>query len=201
VPIVSAMPPLLPGSRTLAVASGLIGIVATLACASARSARRDDAPEAAPVAQAGPAAEPASAPACGIPNGEEAALALRWPVNGTVTSHFGTRGRRPHRGIDISAHAGAAVRAAAAGRVRFSSRKRNYGRVVILEHAGGYETVYAHNQDNLVVRGAHVEQGQLIAEVGSTGNAHGPHLHFEVRIGKRAIDPLGCLPIRTTRRD
>jgi murein DD-endopeptidase MepM/ murein hydrolase activator NlpD len=121
-------------------------------------------------------------------------------VNGRVTSRFGQRGRKPHHGIDISARRGSPVRAAAAGKVVFSDRKRNYGRVVILAHAGGYETLYAHNQDNLVWDGTHVKQGQLIAELGSTGNAKGPHLHFEVRHGKRALDPLTCLPLRTTRR-
>jgi murein DD-endopeptidase MepM/ murein hydrolase activator NlpD len=102
----------------------------------------------------------------------------------------------PHEGIDISSRGGFAVRAAAAGTVAFSERKPGYGRVIVLKHAGGYETVYAHNQDNLVMTGWRVKQGELIADMGRTGEASGPHLHFEIRAGKRPLDPLACLPAR-----
>jgi murein DD-endopeptidase MepM/ murein hydrolase activator NlpD len=102
----------------------------------------------------------------------------------------------PHEGIDISSRGGFAVRAAAAGTVAFSDRKPGYGRVIILTHPGGYKTVYAHNQDNLVAPGARVAQGALIADMGRTGEASGPHLHFEVRKGDRPLDPLACLPDR-----
>lgn len=144
----------------------------------------------APPAEEAP--ELASLPACGALAG--VASSFRWPAQGAVTSAFGARGPRPHQGIDISGHYGRAVRAAAAGDVVFSGSKPGYGRVVILRHAGGIETVYAHNQDNFVRRGARVEQGQLIADMGASGTASGPHLHFEVRVGRRPIDPLGCLP-------
>ncbi len=136
---------------------------------------------------------------CGSPTGHQRMVAFRWPVNGGVTSSFGGRRRNWHRGIDIGARYGTVVRAAAAGRVVFSGRKRDYGRMVILEHADGYTTVYAHNQENFALNGAYVQQGEEIAEVGSTGNATGPHLHFEVRIGDRLVDPLACLPIRAAR--
>jgi len=92
------------------------------------------------------------------------------------------------------------VRAAAPGIVVFSDYKRGYGRVIVLRHAGGYETVYAHNQDNLVMRGSRVERGEVIADMGSTGESSGPHLHFEVRVGARPVDPLACLPVRKTGR-
>ncbi len=82
----------------------------------------------------------------------------------------------------------------------FSGEKGEYGRVVILRHAGNYETVYAHNMDTFVLEGADVEKGQPIADMGSTGNSTGPHLHFEVRVRDQALDPLACLPIRTTTR-
>ena len=138
-------------------------------------------------------AAPPASPRCGTP---AAAPRLEWPTRGAVSSAFGRRGGRPHRGIDISGHYGRGVRAAAAGEVIFSGTKPGYGRVVMLRHAGGLVTVYAHNQDNFARRGARVERGQLIADMGSSGHASGPHLHFEVRIGNRAVDPLDCLPAR-----
>lgn len=150
-----------------------------------------------PPAGLAPVGAPPPASRCGAP---AAAPALDWPAGGEVSSGFGRRGGRHHRGIDISGHYGRGVRAAAAGEVIFSGSKRGYGRVVILRHAGGLVTVYAHNQDNFARRGARVERGQLIADMGSSGHASGPHLHFEVRIGERALDPLACLPVRTTRR-
>ena len=82
----------------------------------------------------------------------------------------------------------------------FSGEKGEYGRVVILRHAGNYETVYAHNMDTFVLEGAQVQKGQPIADMGSTGNSTGPHLHFEVRVEDLALDPLVCLPTRSTTR-
>jgi murein DD-endopeptidase MepM/ murein hydrolase activator NlpD len=181
-------------------ALGLIGMCIALACAHAEETLRDDSRNPVPVERGEPLAAPASLSSCGEPTGTGPAVAFRWPAKGPVTSGFGGRGGKSHRGIDISGRYGTAVRAAAAGTVVFSERKRGYGRVVILKHAGGYETVYAHNQDNFVLEGAHVRQGQAIADMGSTGNSTGPHLHFEVRVGSRAVDPLACLPVRTTRR-
>ena len=70
----------------------------------------------------------------------------------------------------------------------------DYGRVVIVKHAGRYSTVYAHNHKNRVREGQFVEKGQVIAEVGTTGNASGPHLHFELRRGAKPLDPLLYLP-------
>jgi len=151
----------------------------------------------APAAPPAPAPKPAPdpAPACGPANGARPP-AFRWPAPGAVTSPFGMRRGHPHEGIDISSRSGMAVRAAAAGTVVFSDRKAGYGRVIILKHEGGYETVYAHNQDNLVMRGARVKQGQVIADMGNTGESSGPHLHFEVRVGSRPVDPRSCLPAR-----
>lgn len=139
------------------------------------------------------AAAPAASPCAGAP-------ALAWPARGTVSSGFGRRAGRHHEGIDITGHYGLGVRAAAPGEVVFSGTKRGYGRVVILRHAGGLVTVYAHNQDNFARKGARVARGELIADMGSSGHASGPHLHFEVRVGRRPVDPLACLPLRTTRR-
>lgn len=134
-----------------------------------------------------------AAGACSLAHSDD--LAFTWPVDGQLTSRFGRRGRRQHDGIDISAREGTPVVAAEAGRVIHSGRGLGaYGNVVIVRHVGRWATVYAHNRRNRVRRGDFVEKGEVIAEVGRTGNASGPHLHFEVRRGDRPHDPLGCLP-------
>lgn len=131
---------------------------------------------------------------------KEADLRFAWPVRGRISSRFGWRGRRPHEGIDIPAKRGTRVRAAEAGRVIHSGRLGDYGRVVIVKHAGRYSTVYAHNDSNRVKKGAFVEKGDLIATVGRSGNATGSHLHFEVRRDRVAQDPLKYLPADTASR-
>ncbi len=173
-----------------------VGICAALGCAHAEQARPGEPATPGSVEHAASPSDAASAASCADQTGAAPPVAFHWPLDGEVTSLFGKRGEKPHRGIDISARYGTAVRAAAAGRVVFSDRKRNYGRVVVIAHSGGYRTVYAHTQDAYVGPGAHVQQGQVIAEVGATGNARGPHLHFEVRLANRAMDPLACLPMR-----
>jgi len=123
-------------------------------------------------------------------------LALGWPVHGIVTSGFGVRDGRPHEGLDISAHVGAPIWAAAAGIVIFSGRLGDYGNLVVIKHDAIYATAYAHNKQNYVRKGERVERGQHIADVGKSGNARGnhPHLHFEVRRGEVQRDPLRYLP-------
>ena len=117
-----------------------------------------------------------------------------WPVTaGQVSSPFGIRHGVKHDGVDIVAYAGAPVRAADDGTVIFSGRLRGYGNAVILQHSGGYVTVYGHNQRNLVRSGARVVRGQEIAELGSTGRATGPNLHFEVRYRGQPQNPLAYL--------
>jgi len=122
-------------------------------------------------------------------------LAFAWPISGRLSSRFGWRHGRQHDGIDIPAKPGTEIRAAEAGRVVHSGRGLGaYGNVVIVKHAGRYSTVYAHNRRNRVRKGEFVEKGQVIAEVGKTGNASGPHLHFEVRRDRLPQDPLLYLP-------
>lgn len=116
-----------------------------------------------------------------------------WPVNGRISSRFGPRGRGFHYGIDIIAPAGTVVRAAESGVVSYSGWMSGYGRVVIITHASGLQTVYAHNSVNLVREGQRVNKGDPVARVGSTGNATCPHLHFEVRRNGRPVDPLEFL--------
>lgn len=122
-------------------------------------------------------------------------LDFSWPVAGKMSSKFGDRHGRNHDGIDISAKSGTPVRAAEAGRVIHSGRGLgDYGQVVIVKHSGRYSTVYAHNRKNRVRKGDFVEKGQIIAEVGKTGNASGPHVHFEVRRDRKPVNPLKHLP-------
>ena len=125
---------------------------------------------------------------------EHAEVRFRWPLEGRLSSGFGRRRGRPHEGIDIAAKSGTPIRAAAAGRVIHSGWLGGYGRVVIVKHAGDFSTVYAHNRQNKVRKGDFVEQGQVIALVGATGRASGPHVHFEVRRNRRPQDPLRYLP-------
>jgi len=120
---------------------------------------------------------------------------LFWPVaGGTIFSKFGMRNGQFHEGMDISAPEGAAVYAAEDGKVVYSdSRIRGYGNMIVIKHSGNLSTVYAHNKINLAQEGDFVQRGRKIAEVGRTGTATGNHLHFEVRSGKTAVDPLKYL--------
>ncbi|MDN5344002.1 MAG: hypothetical protein PWQ18_113 [Clostridia bacterium] len=118
------------------------------------------------------------------------APAFPWPLIGALTSGFGWRGNEFHHGLDIAGHVGDYIRAAWSGVVTFSGWGNGiYGRMVKIDHGNGLETVYAHNSRNLVKKGEYVRAGEAIAEVGSTGNASGPHLHFEVREKGKAINP------------
>jgi murein DD-endopeptidase MepM/ murein hydrolase activator NlpD len=117
-----------------------------------------------------------------------------WPVlGGELTSRYGPRWGRMHQGIDIGARSGTPIRSAGDGVVSFSSRLGGYGNVVIVKHGDGVATVYAHNRRNRVKKGTRVQKGDVIAEVGQSGNATGPHLHFEVRKDDRHSDPLRYL--------
>ncbi len=117
-----------------------------------------------------------------------------WPVKGPVESPFGVRGSSQHDGIDIKAPPGSAIIAADAGEVIYSGVQRGYGNLVLLKHADGLITIYAHNTENEVKVGAHVGKGDRIASVGQTGRATNPHLHFEVRKDRIPRNPLFFLP-------
>jgi murein DD-endopeptidase MepM/ murein hydrolase activator NlpD len=125
---------------------------------------------------------------------EDGGLRFAWPLHGIVTSRYGWRRSRMHEGIDIAARSGTPVHAAEAGHVIFASRLGGYGNVVVLRHGKVYETVYAHNRRFRVKKGARVRKGDVIAEVGATGNASAPHLHFEIRRNDDPRDPLLFLP-------
>ena len=119
-----------------------------------------------------------------------------WPLSGgyTLTSNFGGRWGTTHEGIDLGVSVGTTVMAADGGTVTYSGYSGAYGYLVIIDHQNGMETRYAHNSELLVSVGDKVYQGQSIAKSGNTGRSTGPHLHFEVRVGGVAKDPMNYLP-------
>lgn len=121
------------------------------------------------------------------------------PAPGPITSPFGYRVHpifgtlRFHTGVDIGAPYGCSILAADSGTVIDSGWMGGYGNCLIVDHGGGYSTLYAHCSQLYVGYGQGVTKGQAIAAVGSTGNSTGPHLHFEVRINGEPVDPLGFI--------
>ena len=118
-----------------------------------------------------------------------------WPLaGGIISSAFGIREGKPHEGVDIAAPQGSEIRAAADGEVVYAGNGiRGYGNVVIVRHADGFLTVYAHNLQNRVQKGERVLRGQVVGLVGQTGHATAPHLHFEVRYGEAPRNPMTYL--------
>jgi len=115
------------------------------------------------------------------------------PTRGTLSSRYGMRGSRMHQGVDIAASVGTPIRAADGGTVTFAGWKGSYGYFVIINHGNGYVTKYAHCSSINVKVGDKVAKGQVIARVGSTGNATGPHLHFEVLKNGKNVNPAGFI--------
>ncbi|HKA50086.1 MAG TPA: M23 family metallopeptidase [Candidatus Dormibacteraeota bacterium] len=129
---------------------------------------------------------------------------VAWPVRGTVTQPFGCTGfslEHPaadcpsgfHLGLDVAQPQGTPIRAAAAGLAYPMADPARYGNLVIIQHYGGYATVYGHMVRQAVSWGQQVQAGDVIGFVGSTGNSSGPHLHFEVRYAATAYDPVPYL--------
>ncbi len=124
-----------------------------------------------------------------------------WPVEGNLTDGFGGR-RDPfggstaefHAGQDIAAMWGTPVVAAASGKVSFAGWQNGYGQVVIIDHGEGLATRYGHLSETDVQSGEMIERGATVGRVGSTGRSTGPHLHYEVRINDKAVNPLQYLP-------
>jgi murein DD-endopeptidase MepM/ murein hydrolase activator NlpD len=118
-----------------------------------------------------------------------------WPVPAStrISSNFGRRWGKPHQGIDIPAKKGSDVIAAEDGIVSFSGRMRGYGKIVVVKHADGYSTVYAHNSSNSVKRGTKVYRGQVVAKVGNSGKSTSSHLHFEVRKKEEPVNPMAYI--------
>ncbi len=119
------------------------------------------------------------------------------PVNGGfISSGFGYRidpftGRKAHHdGIDISVERGTPIYATADGKVVFAKRAPGFGKMVVIDNGYGFETVYGHMSKILVRKGQSVERWQKIGEVGNTGRSTAPHLHYEVRVDKKPVDPM-----------
>lgn len=123
-----------------------------------------------------------------------------WPVAGPISSYYGYRtspggiGSTFHEGVDIAGDYGTPISATAAGTVTQAGWVGGYGYLVEVRHADGIVTRYGHNSAVLVYEGQHVDQGSMIALMGSTGNSTGPHCHYEVRINGEAVDPMYFLP-------
>ncbi|MBD1372109.1 M23 family metallopeptidase [Hazenella sp. IB182357] len=120
---------------------------------------------------------------------------FKWPVSGQITSNFGWRNGRQHKGIDVwsSAKAKAVIYAADGGVVTKAGYSGAYGNLVVIDHGNGWQTYYAHLSRLNVSKGQSVSVGQSLGNMGQTGNATGYHLHFEVRKNGNAINPLSVL--------
>ena len=119
---------------------------------------------------------------------------LQRPVSGgIVSSGFGSRWGKVHHGLDLALPEGSEICAADAGEVYFAGSNGSYGNIVKIDHGNGMQTYYAHCSQLLVSAGQHVERGEKIALVGSTGRSTGPHLHFEVIVNRNSIDPSGLI--------
>ena len=129
------------------------------------------------------------------------ARTMEWPADGLIYSAFNaTRGKRRHGAIDIVNKKGTPIVAAADGIVSVVANGgknfSGYGKVVIIDHSKGVHTLYAHCDSTLVKIGQPVKRGELIATMGSTGRSSTNHVHFEVRVSGKKIDPLACIPER-----
>ena len=119
-----------------------------------------------------------------------------WPTRGWMSSRFGyrtspfTKKKEFHRGIDISARRGSPVLSPANGMVIFNGWRRGYGRVIVMKHARGFKTKYAHLKKSLIKKGQYVKKGTKIGLVGSSGRTTGPHLHYEVHLNNAPVNPL-----------
>ena len=132
-----------------------------------------------------------------VPRAPAARPAARflWPLRGPVISRFGPKAGGLHNdGINIAASAGAPIVAAENGVVAYAGNElRGFGNLLLVRHAGGWTTAYAHSDRLLVKRGDRVKKGDVIARVGATGRVKRPQLHFELRRGTDAVDPLRFL--------
>ncbi len=124
---------------------------------------------------------------------------FRWPVRGRVISTFGDKpGGMRNEGINIAVPEGAGVRAADSGVVAYAGNElKGYGNLVLIRHQGGWVTAYAHNKELIVKRGDTVKRGDMIAKAGRTGSVESPQLHFELRKGATAVDPVKYLTSAT----
>ena len=119
---------------------------------------------------------------------------MAWPTNGSLTSGFGYRWGALHAGIDIANGVGTPIRAAKAGTVILAGWNGGYGNCIVIDHGGGFTTLYGHMTRLRAGEGQRVGQGDVIGDMGSTGNSTGSHLHFETRVNGSPQDPQRYLP-------
>jgi len=148
---------------------------------------------------AAPSSTAPAPPAAPDPPPSHTGNTFSWPVRGRILAAYGSSSDGTHNdGINIGAPRGAPVQAADAGVVAYTGNElRGYGNLILIKHADGWISAYAHCDQLLVKRGEKVSRGQVIARVGSTGNVSEPQLHFELRHGREAVDPrefLTALP-------
>jgi murein DD-endopeptidase MepM/ murein hydrolase activator NlpD len=150
-----------------------------------------------------PAVSEESAASAGGQVAEQAPIAgapgLRWPVRGKVISGFGPKANGlKNEGINIAVPEGTSIRAADGGVVAYAGNElKGYGNLVLIRHENGYVTAYAHAKELFVKRGDTVKRGDVIAKAGQTGSVSSPQLHFEVRKGATALDPMKFLTSST----
>ena len=216
-PITSENLPPLPGAAPLSASAGGISSAPLSAPVGVQPAPMPQAPQpsAEVMTPAAPSAyPPAVMPPAAMPGETNVAIAVprsvvtppppapstsgaqfTWPVTGPILARFGAAGKGLHNdGINIAAAAGTQVRAAGGGVVAYAGNElKGFGNLLLIKHADGWTTAYAHNDNLLVAKGDTVVQGQVIASVGRTGNVDRPQLHFEVRKGTQAVDPQAYL--------
>ncbi len=118
------------------------------------------------------------------------------PVIGNITSRYGAVERirdHTHQGLDIAAKLGTTIKAVAGGTITYAGWMNGYGNFIKIDHGNGVETYYGHCSKIYVKKGQEVEAGDKIGAVGSTGNSTGPHLHLEVRLNGKVLNPLNYL--------
>ena len=131
-----------------------------------------------------------------IPEGmEKDYIPSIWPARGRVTSYFGElrSGGYIHKGIDIGTFIGANIYAAARGKVIYAGWQGGYGNTIMIHHGSGITTLYGHLEKILIKYGQIISKGDVIGLVGSTGKSTGPHLHYEIRVNGKRVDPMNYL--------
>jgi murein DD-endopeptidase MepM/ murein hydrolase activator NlpD len=154
------------------------------------------APQSARLAQASPAAEDDAPPTATKVSETTGALpTFRWPVRGKVIAGYGAKTNgKSNDGINLAVPEGTPVKAAEDGVVAYAGNElKGYGNLVLVRHANGYVTAYAHASELLVKRGDTIKRGQVIAKSGQSGEVASPQLHFEIRKGSNPVDPLQFL--------
>jgi murein DD-endopeptidase MepM/ murein hydrolase activator NlpD len=138
-------------------------------------------------------------PQTSVPVSSGSGTPMQWPVAGQITSPFGERknpmgaGQDFHPGLDIAADEGTPIAAASAGRVISAGPDGGYGNLIVVDDGNGVTTRYGHCSQIFARVGDLISPGQTIGAVGSTGHSTGPHLHFEVRMNDRPVDPAQFL--------